>query len=223
MSTLSVVATPIGNLKDVTLRALEVLKSVDIVFAEDTRVTKKLLAHFRIRKPVERCDAKREEVASRRAVSMLREGAHVAFVVDAGTPGISDPGARLVASVRAHVPQAKIEVIPGPSSLTAALSVSGVSVARFTFLGYPPHKKGRQKFFLELAALKVRPIALFESPHRLQKTLADLAAAVGMTHHIVICKELTKRYEEVFTGTLAEAQACFMDDKGRGEFVLVVP
>ena len=141
---LSIVATPIGNLGDLTFRALWNFKECDAMYAEDTRVTLKLLNHYGLRKPVFRLDAATEDKKAREVIERLEKGEHIVYVTDAGTPGISDPGARLVAIVREELFEVTIEAIPGPSAITAALSIAGVSADRFTFLGFLPHKKGRQ-------------------------------------------------------------------------------
>ena len=207
MPKLFVVATPIGNLKDITLRAVETLKSVDFILAEDTRVTKKLLAHFGIHKPVLRYLPKKD-------YSKLSS---TALVTDAGTPAISDPGIKLVRDLTA----AGFEIIPipGPSALSAIISVSDINLSEFCFLGFPPRKKGRQTFFKRAAKFDI-PIILFESPHRIQKTLRELETACG-NRRVNIGRELTKIYEEIFRGKLSEAQKYFIGEKIRGEFVII--
>lgn len=222
MSTLFIVATPIGNLEDITLRALRVLKEVDLALAEDTRVAQKLFRHYEIKKPVLRYD---EYVAGRmhtRVVSELEKGKSVALVSDAGTPGISDPGSRLVAYVREHAPEVSVVPIPGPSAVTTALSAAGVSANVFTFLGYPPHKKGRKTFFESVRDITVRPVALYESPHRLQKTFVGIAQTMGKEATLIVAKELTKIYEEIWSGAVKEAMDYFQKEKGKGEFVIIV-
>jgi 16S rRNA (cytidine1402-2'-O)-methyltransferase len=221
--TLSIVATPIGNLKDITLRALEVLKLADTILAEDTREAKKLCNHYGIGGRVERCDAHAGGPAFRRVKELLADARSVALVTDAGTPGISDPGMRLVEFIRIELPECQIVAVPGPSAVTAALSVSGVAADQFTFLGFPPHRKGRQTFFDDLLLARTRPFVLYESPHRLQKTLSDIARVFGADSRIVVVKELTKIYEEVWSGTLAGAVERFVGPKGKGEFVLILP
>jgi 16S rRNA (cytidine1402-2'-O)-methyltransferase len=220
--TLSVVATPIGNLGDITLRALETLKACDVIFCEDTRVTSKLLARYEISKPLVRCDENKELLVAKKAFSMLEEGKHVVLVTDAGTPGISDPGSRLVGLIRADGGTVKIEAIPGPSALTAALSIAGVPAAEFLFLGFLPHKKGRQTLFKEIATEK-RAVVFYESPHRIEKTLATLAELMP-ERQIAACRELTKLYESVIRGTATEVLLHFTQNQGevRGEFVVVV-
>ena len=208
MPKLFVIATPIGNLKDVTLRAIEVLKEVDVILAEDTRVTKKLLAHYGIRKPVYRY--------IRNALPQNLES--VALLTDAGTPAISDPGSELVKFVSGKGFQ--IIPIPGPSALSAIISVSDIDLDKFVFLGFPPRKKGRQKFFQQINGYKA-PIILFESPHRIQKTLSELEKYCG-NQYVNIGRELTKIYEEIFRGTISEAQKHFTGERQRGEFVIVI-
>lgn len=215
MGTLFVVATPIGNLEDITLRALRILKEVDAILCEDTRVTAKLLAKYEISKPLIRCDEKMEEMAAKRAIAMLEEGKKIALVSDAGTPGISDPGSRLVARVREA--GAQIEAIPGASSLTAALSIAGLESGEFTFIGFLPHKKGRQTALKEIAASS-RPVVLFESPHRIVKLLKELG-----DKEVTLARELTKVHEEVLSGAAAEmATQLETEGKDRGEFVVIV-
>ena len=223
MGTLYIVATPIGNLKDITLRALEILKEADLILAEDTRVTKKLLSHYEINKPLKRYDENVGQAIYSEAKERLQKGQNIALATDAGTPAISDPGSKLVAFLRKELPDVKIVSIPGPSALVAALSVSGINSDKFTFLGYPPHKKGRQKFFEKLKDTEIQPIVLYESPHRIVKTLDNLAEVFGQDYEIVVCRELTKVHEEIFTGTIKSALIHFKGERQRGEFVLIIP
>jgi 16S rRNA (cytidine1402-2'-O)-methyltransferase len=221
MGTLSIVATPIGNLEDITLRALRTLKECDVIYAEDTRVISKLLARYEIKKPLQRLDAAMETKRAEQICERLTAGERVVFVSDAGTPGISDPGSRLVAEVRTQLPQAVIEAIPGASALTAAFSIAGLDATEFTFLGFLPHKKGRQTALKKIAASEV-PVMLYESPHRILKLLAELD--VIKESRVVIARELTKVHEEVVSGSPAELQAHFTahSDTIRGEFVVIV-
>lgn len=221
IGTLSVVATPIGNLEDITLRALRVLKEADTVFCEDTRVTGILLKKFEISKPLVRCDEKMEESVALKAIEMLEEGKKIALVTDAGTPGISDPGSRIVARVRKSIPGAKIEAIPGPSAVVAAISIAGIDVSEFTFLGFLPHKKGRQTM-LKMIGEGERPIVLYESPFRIVRLLQELNEfAPGKS--VVVIKELTKIHEAVFEGhPLDIAAKIETESKDRGEFVVIV-
>ena len=219
MEKLSIVATPIGNLEDVTLRALRTLKECDVIYAEDTRVISKLLARYEIKKPLQRLDAVTENKKANEVIARLKTGEHVVFVSDAGTPGISDPGARLVTQVRAQLPGVEIEAIPGPSALTAALSIAGLDTTEFTFLGFLPHKKGRQTALKRVAAGKT-PVMLYESPHRILKLLEELSKV----SRVIVARELTKIHEEVVTGTPREVLAHFTShpDTVRGEFVVIV-
>lgn len=221
MGTLSIVATPIGNLEDVTLRALRVLKEADVIYAEDTRVVSKLLAHYDIKKPVKRLDAVTEYAKAGEVVTRLEAGERVAYVSDAGTPGISDPGARLVRTVREAVPDVRVEAIPGASALTAALSIAGLDADRFAFWGFLPHKKGRQTALKELIKSDI-PVVLYESPHRIEKLLAELASVGTMA--VTIAREITKLHEEVISGSPNDLAAYFTEhpDHLRGEFVVIV-
>src|SRR3989344_822246 len=231
MSTFSVVATPIGNLEDVTLRALRTFREADLIPCEDTRVTSKLLAaHGILGKSLASFpsddrgrDAEHLAPGVRKALAVLHDGGKVAFATDAGTPGISDPGGALVALVRAEVPEVKIEAIAGPSALAAALSVAGVPLARFRFLGFPPHKKGREAFFREVATSDEASV-FYESPHRLEKALASLDK-LAPSRRVVLCRELTKKLEEVAHGTPAEliSRIATNPNASRGEFVVIVP
>lgn len=208
---LSVVATPIGNLEDITLRALRVLKEADVVACEDTRNTRKLLSHFDIHTPV---------VTDRKALVLLAQGKHVALVSDAGTPGVSDPGGELVS--RAREAGAKVEVIPGPSALAAALSVAGLKCPSFVFYGFLPQKKGREKLFKEIAEQE-RASMFYESPHRILKALESLKK-VAPARRVGLYRELTKIYEEAIIGTPQELLDVLQNDpqKQRGEFVVIV-
>jgi 16S rRNA (cytidine1402-2'-O)-methyltransferase len=221
MGTLSIVATPIGNLEDITLRALRTLKECDVIYAEDTRVISKLLARYEIKKPLQRLDAATEMKKADEILARLEAGERVAFVSDAGTPGVSDPGARLVAQVRRQLPNATIETIPGASALTAALSIIGLDATGFTFLGFLPHKKGRQTALKGIAASDI-PVVLYESPHRILKLLEELETL--KTVRIIIARELTKIHEEVVSGTPAELLSHFAlhPDTVRGEFVVII-
>lgn len=217
---LSIVATPIGNMGDITFRALWNLRECDVIYSEDTRVISKLLAHYGIQKSLQRLDAATEEKKAKEVAERLAGLEHVVYVSDAGTPGVSDPGSRLVAYVRAHCPDAVIDAIPGPSALTAALSISGIDMTQFGFLGFAPHKKGRQTFIKELAKTDI-PVVLYESPHRIQKLLSELDAA-GFKR-VSIGREITKLHEEFLTGTPEELSASLKKRKAeRGEFVVIV-
>ena len=215
------VATPIGNLGDVTRRALETLASVDVVAAEDTRVTRGLLNHLGIAAKLVALHAHNERGGAQRVIAWISEGKSVAFVSDAGTPGVSDPGALLVAAVRAA--GLRVVAIPGVSALTTALSVAGIEADGVVFGGFLPAKGAERRARLAQLAAGPWAIALFESPHRVARTLADLHAALG-ERDVVIARELTKMFETVARVPLAQAAAWIDADENRrrGEFVLVV-
>ena len=219
--TLSVVATPIGNLEDITLRALRVLKEVDYVLCEDTRVTGKLLAHYDIKAKLKRYDAHASEKMHEEVLADLAEGKHVAFVSDAGTPGVSDPGVMLVA--RAREAGVRVDGIPGASAVTTAFSIAGIVGNQFSFLGFVPHKKGRKTFFESLATYD-HPVIFFESTHRILKTLQSLAElAVNQTVNCHIGRELTKMHEEMLVGTPQEILDILEGEpvRQKGEFVVI--
>ncbi len=213
--TLFVVGTPIGNLSDITERAVATLRAVDVVCCEDTRVTAKLLAAYQIKKPLLSLHEHSDDATIAKVVAMLAEGKNAAYVSDAGTPGVSDPGGKLVAAVAAagH----RVEPIPGPSALTAALSVAGFPTEPCTFVGFPPHKKGRNTFFADIAN-REEAVVLYESTHRIEKTLAvlpqDRVALLG--------RELTKLHETLYRGTIAEITAQLATTSSKGEFVIVL-
>lgn len=228
MATLFIIGTPIGNLEDITLRALRVLKEVDLVLCEDTRVTKRLLSKYNISTPTISYHAQSKLSKTEKIFTLLEEGKNLALVSDAGTPCISDPGSLLVAQileskVKGQMLNVNIVPIPGPSALVAALSVAGISVAEFTFLGFLPHKKGRETLFKEIAESK-RVMAFYESPHRIEKSLESLEKFCGADRHVIVVRELTKIYEEFVRGTVAEIRAHFAKnpDRVRGEFVVIV-
>lgn len=221
MSKFYIVATPIGNLKDITFRATEVLRSVDVVFAEDTRIAKKLLSHFSMVKQVESFHKYSPERVIERVAKLLSEDKNIAIITDAGTPGISDPGSYLIRQLVVKGFGDAIIAVPGPSSLAAIISVSDINCSEFLFLGFPPHKKGRKTLFLRVANSDV-PVILFESPHRIHKTFKELEITCGKNRYINVGRELTKIYEEVFRGKLSEAQKYFVGEKQRGEFVLII-
>lgn len=219
---LSIVATPIGNLEDVTLRALRTLKEADIVACEDTRVTKKLLSHFDVHTPTVSFHAHSGPKGFARVISLLRQGKHVAYVSDAGTPGVSDPGPLLVSMVReVFGASVAVESIPGPSALPAAISISGLKTPSFVFYGFLPHKKGREKLLKEIAALE-RAAVFFESPHRIMKVLESLSEFLPKGRRVGLFRELTKLHEEALIGTPAEIIEKLMPEKQRGEFVVIV-
>ncbi|MDP3735303.1 MAG: 16S rRNA (cytidine(1402)-2'-O)-methyltransferase [bacterium] len=233
MSTFYIVATPIGNLEDITLRALRVLREVDFILCEDTRETRKLLQRHGITTStmaygfdtVRRGKRQERNPKIERVIELLEEGKNLALVSDAGTPAISDPGGVLVSTVREKLgDRVTVVPIPGPSAVIAALSAAGVPSSEFLFLGFLPHKKGRAKLFADIAAAE-RTVVFYESPHRILKSLEQLLAVlVNRPKQVVIARELTKIYEEFVSGSAAEVLAYFAQnpDKVRGEFVVIV-
>ena len=221
---LYIVATPIGNLEDITLRALRVLSEVDTILCEDTRVTKKLLQKYDIKTSTLSYHAHSKLSKVEKIYKLLEEGKNLALVSDAGTPTISDPGSFLISQIRKRFEQSvEIIAIPGASALTAALSVSGVPASEFLFLGFLPHKKGRQKLFKEIAE-SGRTVVFYESPHRIIKTLESLESCLGKEKEVVIARELTKIHEEVVSGTPDELLAILKEypKKQKGEFVVII-
>lgn len=215
---LYIVATPIGNLEDMTLRALRILKETNYIFAEDTRVTKKLLQHFEITSTVYRYDEHTKQHQVENIINILKEGKDVALVTDAGTPCISDPGYEVVdAALREGI---KVTPIPGVSAMTASASVAGVSMRRFIFEGFLPKKKGRQTLLKSFAEEK-RTIMFFESPHRVVKTLKDIEEFIG-TRQVVLVREITKIYEEIMRGTTTELIEKLDEKNLKGEFVIIL-
>lgn len=222
MSTLFVVATPIGNLEDITFRALRVLQEVDFIACEDTRTTKKLLKHYEIGTPTLSFHTHSGEAKFEKITDLLVSGKKVALVTDAGTPAVSDPGALLVARVRSEFPEISIQAVPGASAVTAALSVAGIPETAFIFLGFAPHKKGRQTFFEKLAG-EARTQLFYESPHRILKTLEALRSNCP-ERKVSLARELTKLFEEVLVGTPAELLELITTEPRhqKGEFVVLV-
>ena len=220
--TLYVIATPISNLKDITLRALETLHNADAILCEDTRVTRKLLARYNIVRPLVSYHQHSPERTYQKLAALLGAGKQLALVTDAGTPGIADPGGKLIHYIRRAAPAVNIVPIPGPSALTAALSVAGITQNQFCFLGWAPHKKGRKTFFEHLAAINM-PAVFYESPHRICKTLDELERVLQKDEEIVLLRELTKIHEEVLRGSAGEVKKMLTAEKQRGEFVVVLP
>ena len=223
MSKFYVVATPIGNMGDITFRAIETLKNVDLILCEDTRQTKKLLDKYNINKLTMSYHAKSKIEKIDKIFELLEEGKNLALVSDAGTPAISDPGAMLVSKIKTHFNDS-VDVIPvpGASALVTALSASGLPTHEFTFLGFLPHKKGRETLFKEISQTK-RTMVFYESPHRILKTLESLARFCP-DKKVCIARELTKIYEEFKTGTPAEVLEYFLNnkEKQKGEFTVIV-
>jgi len=215
---LYIVSTPIGNLKDITLRALEVLKEVDFVACEDTRVTGFLLNHYEIKKELISFNARTETAKIDYVLNRVREGEKAALVSDAGTPAISDPGVRLIsAAIRSDV---EVEIIPGASAAIAAVTLSGFPTNAFVFEGFIPQKKGRQKK-LGLLAEEKRTIILYESAYRIEKLIRELTEYMP-ERQVAICRELTKKFEEVWRGTPKELLESLPQRVIKGEFAVVI-
>lgn len=213
MGKLYIIATPIGNLEDITLRALRILKEVDLILCEDTRVTKKLLEHYNIKILVESYHQHSNLNKIGKIKELLKQGKNLALVSDSGTPGISDPGNKLIEEVKDI---AEIIPIPGPSAIISAASISGFPMDKFVFMGFPPHKNKRKKFFKEVAEVKY-PVLLYESPHRIIKTLKELGEFGEFD--IVVGRELTKKFETIYRGKISEI---IPKIEPRGEFAIVV-
>ena len=224
---LYVVATPIGNLGDITYRAVEILKKVDLIICEDTRTSKKLLDRYEIKNPtssfyqnIRKGGAVKPVPKIEQILKELSNGKDLALITDAGTPGISDPGNQLVAeAVKNYVP---VIPVPGASSLTALASVAGIDLSEFVFMGFPPHKKGRETFFKKISALEV-PVMYFESPHRFIKNL-ELLKTIAPDKEIILGRELTKVFEEIVRGNSEEVLKYFENNKEKikGEFVIIL-
>ena len=212
------VATPIGNLGDISARAQEILSAVSFIACEDTRVTKKLLLHLSLSQELVSLHHHTPPSQVRKIVDRIASGVDAAYVSDAGTPGLADPGGKLVAAASAA--GIKVVPIPGPSAAVAALSVPGLPANAYLFLGYPPHKKGRQKFFKEVAESKPT-VVIFESTHRILKTLRELAQAIEQ-RPVVVARELTKMYETIYRGSAQDIIKQLESSSTKGEFVMVV-
>lgn len=216
---LYLVPTPIGNLKDITLRALEVLKSVDIIAAEDTRQTLKLLNHFEIKKPLISYHKFNEQVKSDKILDQLIEGKNIALVSDAGTPGISDPGSVIVN--RCIERMIDFEVLPGATAITTALVYSGLDTTKFLFKGFLPRDNKERREIVQNILQSQETIIFYEAPHRVLDTLNFLLDMFG-NRKIAVCRELTKIYQEIYRGDIQQAVSFFLENKPRGEFVIVL-
>jgi 16S rRNA (cytidine1402-2'-O)-methyltransferase len=219
---LYVVATPIGNLEDITYRAVRVLSEVDLIAAEDTRHSRVLLSHYGITTAMQAFHEHNEAQLEGKMLERLSQGQSIALVSDAGTPLLSDPGYRLVRAAReAGLP---VFVVPGPSAVTAALSVAGLPTDRFAFEGFLPVKSAARKKRLEALGPETRTLVFFESSHRIEATLADMQQVFGEQRQAAVCRELTKKFETVLRGTMSELQQELARDpnQGRGEFVVIV-
>ena len=238
MGTLYIVATPIGNLKDITLRAIGALKEVDFILCEDSRQTIKLLQKYEISKPLISYFQHSKVAKTDYILEQLEKGKKLALVTDAGTPGISVPGNQLVKLVVSRLPDVQIIPLPGPSALLAALSVSGFPTDKFIFMGFPPAKKGREKFFKKVLDVEYT-VVLYESPHRILKSLGQLnnllkakssrqrrgsLKAAKLKANVVVCRELTKRFETIYRGSVNEIIEQLNKGKNnlKGEFAIVV-
>ena len=224
--TLFIVSTPIGNLRDISIRALDILKNVDLILCEDTRVTKKLLDHYGIKTPTlsyhEHSKLKKIEYI----IQLLKEGKNLALVSDAGTPGISDPGNKLIELIVKDLEnEVKIVPIPGSSAITTAVSISGLPMDKFIFLGFPPAKRKRKKFFEEVINSKY-PVIFYESPYRIIKTLNELNSLYTKYNiqntNTVVCRELTKKFETIYRGEIEEVLNQLKKNEIKGEFVVIV-
>jgi 16S rRNA (cytidine1402-2'-O)-methyltransferase len=226
MANLYIVATPIGNLEDISLRALRILKEVDLILCEDTRVTKKLLDHYQIKKPLLSYHQHSKLQKIDYIISLLKEGKNLALVSDSGTPGVSDPGNKLVEEVINRLREdVKIIPIPGPSALTCAASVSGFPMDKFLFLGFLPKKKKRKEILKEIVKSKY-PVIFYESPYRILKTLKELKGIMSneqrAAKNIVVARELTKKFETIYRGKIDEVIEKIEKSPLKGEFVVIV-
>ncbi len=222
MATLFIVATPIGNLEDITLRAISALSNADLILAEDTRVTKNLLERYNIRKDIISYHQHSAIQKIDRIIELLKEGKKLALVSDAGTPGINDPGNFLIMKALEAMPDLKIVPIPGPNAAVTALSISGFPSDKFIFLGFPPNKKGRQTFFKNLGIVE-NTIVFYESKYRILKALEELKKFSNIGERkIMIARELTKQFETIYRGTIEQVTDAIKKDNVLGEFVVVI-
>lgn len=217
--TLYIVATPIGNLEDMTFRAVNTLKDVDLIAAEDTRHSRKLLTHFGITTPLTSYYDHNQALKGEQIIAALLQNKQVALITDAGTPCISDPGYLLVRDALAA--GIKVVPIPGACAAVAALAMAGLPTDSFTFAGFPPNKEGKRRTFLAALASAHGTVVLYEAPHRVAATLADIAAVLG-ERRVVVARELTKRFEEALHGTAGQVRELVQDGRERGEVVLLI-
>ena len=219
MARLILIPTPIGNLEDITLRSIRILSSAQVIFAEDTRVTKRLLAHLNITNTIFSFHSQNEHRLLDRVIEKIQEVETAVLVSDAGTPGISDPGFLLVrACIEANIP---VECLPGPTAFVPALVASGLPCDKFVFEGFLPHKKGRQTRLI-LLSQESRTIILYESPHRLVKCLGQIVEYFGADRKICVCREISKFFEEFARGTAEDVLAHFQQKEVKGEIVIIV-
>ena len=217
---LYIVGTPIGNLGDITLRALETIKSVDFIAAEDTRVTRKLLSHYEISKPLVSYHEHNRNESGEKIVERIIAGENCALVTDAGMPAISDPGSELVKLCAEE--GIEVLVVPGASAVASAVAISGIDSTRFCFEGFLSTSKKSRREHLDSIRNEKRAMVFYEAPHKLKRTLSDLAETLGGERKIAICREMTKLYEECIRTTLGEAERYYSDKTPKGEFVLVI-
>lgn len=219
---LYIVATPIGNLNDISPRAIYVLNSSDLILAEDTRITRVLLSKYGIGKPMISYHQHSKLKKIKEIIGFLKEGKTLSLVSDAGTPGINDPGNFLIHEILKELPDLKIVPIPGPNAAIAALSISGFPADKFVFLGFPPHKKGRQTFFKKIGDIE-ETVVFYESKHRILKTLGELIEISQIADRpIVVARELTKQFETIYRGTVNEIAQKLKSNYILGEFVIVI-
>ncbi len=220
---LYIIATPIGNLKDLTLRALEVLQQVEIVACEDTRVSKKLWDHYELKTQMISYHQHSTDSRVRQIMDWLKQGKEIGLITDAGTPGIADPGNKLIADILKELPDCQIIPVPGPSAVIAALSVSGFKTDRYTFFGFIPNKKGKQTMLRQIVDSQYTAV-FYESCHRIMKTLNMLKELMplGAQKQIVVTRELTKKFETIYRGTLDQVMDQLQVGATKGEFVVVV-
>ena len=219
---ISIVSTPIGNLKDITLRAIETLKSVDLILAEDTRIAKKLLNHFSINNTLESFNDKNEALKNKNLIKKLKEGKNIAIISDAGTPLISDPGFKLIRSAREE--NIKVTPIPGCTAVIAGLSASGISTDKFTFLGFLPRTKIKRRKNLRQLLHRRETLVFFESVHRIETTITDMKELFGIERKAVLCKEISKIYESFIGNNFLEIEDYIKEnqDKLKGEFTIII-
>jgi len=222
MTKLYIVATPIGNLSDITLRAIETLKSVDLILCEDTRVSCRLMDYYGISTKLMSYHQHSDESKVIFLLNKLKDGVDMALITDAGTPGISDPGNKLIAEIVDRVSDyCEIIPIPGPSAVTTALSIAGMPTDKFLFLGFIPHKKGRETLFARINESQ-ETVVFYESTHRILKTLEKLNELLDKNRRVVVCRELTKKFETVYRGNMEEVLQKLQGDMTKGEFVVII-
>ena len=224
---LYIVATPIGNLKDITLRAIEVLKNSEIILCEDTRVSKKLLNYYQIKKPLLSYHQHSGPKKVEKIISLLKEGKTISLICDAGTPGIADPAGKLIEEITKIAPQIEIKPIPGPSALTTALSAAGLPANQFVFLGFLPKRKKRKAILEKILTKEEKTIVFYESPFRIIKTLSEMEEIDkenNLNHQTIVFKELTKKFEKTWRGNSIKEvlEKMNKENKIKGEFVIVL-